>query len=172
LSTDSGCACSTRFDDWIAVAKASGGLEIVDHFVRALQRRMDHPVLSHMTTCHRFKEWRDPRSFVYFIQAGQAGPIKIGKADQTGGRLRGLQGAHYRELRLLGETPGGLQLERHLHDVLAEFRIRGEWFRPTFPVLATIRMVLVAQTRWLPPDEVNAVFHDCWTQTLTPREGL
>jgi hypothetical protein len=79
---------------------------------------------------------------VYFIQAGEGGPVKIGWSDDVGKRLRDLQGAHYEELRLLC-VYGGLgrqghtRLEKVFHRVYAPARIRGEWFRPGWGLIKT-----------------------------------
>lgn len=68
--------------------------------------------------------------FVYFIQAGNAGPIKIGWAlNDVVGRLAVLQIGSWEELRLLGVIPGSQEDERRLHASFAHARIRGEWFR-------------------------------------------
>jgi hypothetical protein len=69
---------------------------------------------------------------VYFIQAGGAGPIKIGATskDSPRHRLGDLQTAHYEELRLLGSITTQTSIEFALHDHFKHLRIRGEWFRP------------------------------------------
>lgn len=69
--------------------------------------------------------------WLYMIQAGDQGPVKIGHADDPELRLRNLQTAHYEPLRLLVIYPGGSQLEAMLHEQFAKDRIRGEWFHPT-----------------------------------------
>lgn len=65
---------------------------------------------------------------VYFIQAGENGPIKIGYSNEPWGRLATLQTAHYEKLRLLGVTTGDVDSERALHKRFAPFRLEGEWF--------------------------------------------
>ena len=65
---------------------------------------------------------------VYFIQANQNGPVKIGTAEDVIGRLRELQTAHYMTLRLLREIDGDRRIESALHKQFASLRIRGEWF--------------------------------------------
>lgn len=74
-------------------------------------------------------------SFVYFIQAGYNGPIKIGVARDPAKRLCGLQVANAERLSLLGVLPGGFALEKALHAKLSADRIYGEWFEPTDAVL-------------------------------------
>jgi hypothetical protein len=75
---------------------------------------------------------------VYFIQAGFDGPIKIGWANNANVRLRGLQTAHYAELRILATIPAYEPLEAFLHSRFADGHIRGEWFDPTTPGLAEL----------------------------------
>lgn len=65
---------------------------------------------------------------VYFIQAGDGGPVKIGKADDVRARLADLQVAHWCELSLIREIDGGHKVERWLHRHYAPGRLRGEWF--------------------------------------------
>jgi hypothetical protein len=67
--------------------------------------------------------------FVYFIQAGADGPIKIGYTADPFARLEELQTAHYEDLRLLMTIADNGTLEARLHERFAELRIRGEWFR-------------------------------------------
>ena len=76
--------------------------------------------------------------FIYFIQAGAAGPVKIGISDNPERRLQQLQGAHHEELRLLSSVEGTVWAERRIHALLEEHRLRGEWFAPDPIVLATV----------------------------------
>lgn len=69
--------------------------------------------------------------FVYFIQAGADGPIKIGVADDPEKRLNELQIGNHAELFLRARRPGGLELERELHARFWNTRVRGEWFADT-----------------------------------------
>lgn len=74
-------------------------------------------------------------TWVYFVQAGEDGPIKVGYSNHVEGRLASLQTAHHAPLRVLLKVPGGLALEAALHAALAPHRLRGEWFRPAPEVL-------------------------------------
>ena len=76
---------------------------------------------------------------VYFIQAGEGGSIKIGTSTHPKKRLRGLQTSHDTELRLLAAIEGGEKLEAELHERLAPWHVRGEWFRPSPEVLAVVQ---------------------------------
>lgn len=78
-------------------------------------------------------------SWVYFIQSGKSGPIKIGRSNNVEGRLATFQTGHHEELRLLCRVPGGAALEAALHEALSDDALRGEWFRPSPRVLALVR---------------------------------
>ncbi len=68
---------------------------------------------------------------VYFIQAGDSGPVKIGKTNDVNKRLRALQTAHADTLHVrhvLNDVSA--VMETRLHERFAEHRIRGEWFKP------------------------------------------
>lgn len=72
---------------------------------------------------------RSTHGTVYLVRAGDSGPVKIG---WTGGspsaRLATLQTAHYEQLQLLETYAGTQRDERRVHDLLARFHLRGEWF--------------------------------------------
>lgn len=77
-----------------------------------------------------------PQWWVYFVQAGSDGPIKIGVALDVEKRRTQLQEASWEKLTILARVPGDQGTERMLHEEFRDFRIRGEWFRPD-PVLLT-----------------------------------
>lgn len=67
---------------------------------------------------------------IYFMQAGQGAPIKIGKANDTKSRLRSHQTSNWEKLILILEIKGchpGLEMELKKH--YRHFLIRGEWFK-------------------------------------------
>jgi hypothetical protein len=76
--------------------------------------------------------------YVYFIQAGDSGPIKIGTAMDTLKRLKQLQTSSAEALVVLGHREGDEELEEALHERFAEHRLRGEWFRPAEAILIEI----------------------------------
>lgn len=76
--------------------------------------------------------------FVYFIQAGEGGPIKIGVASKWETRFSKLRADNHEEVRLVGFLDGDKQIEAGLHDRFAPDHIRGEWFRPSPALLAYI----------------------------------
>jgi hypothetical protein len=75
--------------------------------------------------------------YVYFIGT-EHGPIKIGSARSPYQRLCTLQTANAEELYLFAYAEGGVRLERELHTRFSDLRLRGEWFRRSYPILHTI----------------------------------
>lgn len=74
--------------------------------------------------------------YVYFIQAGEDGEIKIGKANNVQKRYKALQTSCPQDLYLLGaiETKDAYSLEKQLHERFAQYRVMhsgctSEWFR-------------------------------------------
>jgi len=89
----------------------------------------------------------DKRS-VYFVQALDGGPIKIGVAANPTTRLVGLQTGSPVSLRLLATVDaGGARLEHQLHAHFAASRSHGEWFRPTPELLTYIEDVTLRGSR-------------------------
>ena len=68
---------------------------------------------------------------VYMIQAGENGPVKIGKAERPALRLREIQRLNHAKLRIIRLFEGGRAEERRLHQIFAAFRMHGEWFELT-----------------------------------------
>lgn len=86
----------------------------------------------------RFLAQPHEAGFVYFIQMGEGGPIKIGWTRDPWQRIHELQTAQPYRLRLLGVIEGDRHTERRLHRELAEHRVRGEWFKSAPDVLAKL----------------------------------
>ena len=103
--------------------------------------------------------WFPPRfpSYVYFVQEGDAGPIKIGRASRAEARLARIQTGSSHELRLLCAVPGASVLERSFHVAFARDRLRGEWFRPTPELL---RLVRELRRVWGAADRADAAAPD------------
>jgi hypothetical protein len=94
-------------------------------------------------------------ALVYFVQAKDGGPVKIGKTSgaRLRSRLSALQTSSAESLviRRLVRADGMHDLEAELHQHLAEYRVRGEWFRdegavrdlarthPMFPEVVMVR---------------------------------
>lgn len=64
---------------------------------------------------------------IYFVSA--PGRIKIGYTAQPDKRLASLQHVDMERLTTIGVAPGTMRIERKLHEMVGNFRIRGEWFR-------------------------------------------
>lgn len=79
-----------------------------------------------------------PTSWVYFIRAGDDGPIKIGYSKAPDQRLSSLQTGHPSRLRLLATEPGDAVKEAALHQRFAATRKEGEWFEATPELLGYI----------------------------------
>jgi hypothetical protein len=74
---------------------------------------------------------------VYFIRAGENGPVKIGRAKNPSQRMAILQTSHWQELRLMRAIEGRASLESALHRHYRGLHIRGEWFA-FCPTMASI----------------------------------
>lgn len=74
--------------------------------------------------------------YVYFIQAGEDGPVKIGVAAEPFKRLAELQTGNPARLRVVAIIEGDTGIEKALHERFAEHRLEGEWFKPTHVLLA------------------------------------
>ena len=80
---------------------------------------------------------------IYFIRAGDDGPIKIGKAQNPEARRKNLQTGNHERLSLIEEIPGDQEREDSIHNDLRshQYRPRSEWFSATPEVLAYIDKV-------------------------------
>ena len=83
---------------------------------------------------------------IYFVQAGEGGPIKIGlTVNRLGMRLANLRVGCPQELKFLGYVPGGRATERELQERFEAYRVRGEWFRPCHDLLDFIEKEAVKE---------------------------
>ena len=69
------------------------------------------------------------KTFIYFILNKELNSIKIGYTADIIKRFDNLQTGNSSTLILLGKIMGGFKLETHIHKILKEFRIRGEWYK-------------------------------------------
>lgn len=67
-------------------------------------------------------------TYVYAIQAGPSGPVKIGTSLSPAARLRQIQTDQPLPLELRVAVRGDLTLERLLHSMFRPWRLRGEWY--------------------------------------------
>ena len=65
---------------------------------------------------------------VYFIRAGEGGPVKVGFSTDVQQRLRELQTASPHQLTLEAAVMGTPAVEAWFHHELRRWHIRGEWF--------------------------------------------
>jgi len=73
-------------------------------------------------------------TYVYFIQQGHGGSIKIGVSDDPDYRCKQMQTATARPLRVIARLPcqsraQAFDLERELHTKFSHLRMGGEWFK-------------------------------------------
>lgn len=107
----------------------------------------------------------DEPQFVYFIQAGLRGPIKIGWSSNVKQRMTSAQVDNHEELRLRVTAPGGPQIEARLHVVFNAAWIRGEWFHPV-PELLELIEALEEGATLLP---ILEAFEDTNEAAVVPR---
>jgi hypothetical protein len=66
--------------------------------------------------------------FIYFMQNGERGPIKIGLTYNVQRRLAQAQTFNYQPITLLGFVPGNQRLETTLLNRFSPHHLLGEWF--------------------------------------------
>lgn len=75
---------------------------------------------------------------IYFVQAEDGGPIKIGFTERLRERHRNLAAEYCKPLRVLAVTDGMRAEEKALHERFAHLRQTGEWFHPADDLKAYI----------------------------------
>jgi DNA-binding GntR family transcriptional regulator len=73
-------------------------------------------------------ERRDQAGWVYVIGGAESSRVKIGTSIDPESRLALFQSGSPVKLSILFRTPGGLGLERSLHQHFRSYRSHGEWF--------------------------------------------
>lgn len=88
---------------------------------------------------HEAERNYDGSCVLYFAQAGEYGPIKIGitSAGRLSRRIEELQNGCPWRVELRKVVAGSRRLERALHRTAAPWRMNGEWFYPD-PALARL----------------------------------
>jgi hypothetical protein len=84
------------------------------------------------------REVRRQGWYLYAIQQGDDGPIKIGRATDPAQRLATLQQGSAVELRGIAAWPALALEEAQLHEEFAAHRLRGEWFSPAPELLELV----------------------------------
>jgi hypothetical protein len=107
--------------------------------------------------CPETGEMVPPRpKYIYFIQAGDHGHIKIGTADDPHGRLSELQTANALPLTLLGVVAAGEWSEMILHKLFHGSRKAGEWFDESASILEFVKTNCIQLTdKQLPESRVR-----------------
>jgi hypothetical protein len=68
--------------------------------------------------------------FEQHINPSEYGPIKIGVSADPRTRLRQIQTGSPYEVSIMGVWPQCPYTEEQIHAAFADYRMRGEWFRP------------------------------------------
>lgn len=124
LAIERGAGIRLSADD-LSLMEECGALDVLPDFTFPEIRRV----------CESCAKW------VYFIQAGDNGPIKIGFGKNPEARRTGHQTSNHAQLRIVGLLPGDQGVESDLHDFYAREHIRGEWFEPSFRMLAFLEHI-------------------------------
>lgn len=103
----------------------------------------------------------DREGYVYLV-AAENGAVKIGRSLDPNKRLVGLQGDSPLRLHLLVAFPfqRGHNLEYDLHQMLAERRLRGEWFALRVEDLEAVAALFA---------QYSPVYARCWMEELEER---
>lgn len=75
------------------------------------------------------------RGVIYFVQAGENGPIKIGYCRDLKARLHGIQTGCPERLSVLGVMGGTRDTETEFHQRFAKHIRHGEWFNPAEEII-------------------------------------
>lgn len=73
---------------------------------------------------------RAKTQYLYLMQSGINGPVKVGVANDVEARRRQLQTGNPFRVRVITVIPDAAQREFELHDLFGHFRLEGEWFEP------------------------------------------
>lgn len=112
-------------------AKSFDSRREAEDWLRAISRSRIDETLEHVKPAYE-------ENLVYFVQAVEGGPIKIGHAKDPEARLVIMQLGCPIELRLLAITEGGKARESALHAAFSGLRLHGEWFQPDSALLLWI----------------------------------
>ncbi|WP_171110611.1 MULTISPECIES: GIY-YIG nuclease family protein [unclassified Streptomyces] len=108
----------------------------IDHWMREVAER-DRQLQQRRTPEGRQRDReqadQEAHGLVYFVRSGTA--VKIGKTLNLAQRMRDINAP---ETELLATEPGYTRRERELHQAFARYRLNGEWFRLTPPLIAYI----------------------------------
>lgn len=95
----------------------------------------------------------------YVIYSNQNKAVKIGYASDLASRTSCIQLSTPEELSLLFAFQGGRETEKELHQLLAKYRIRGEWFDFTSEVFQMLldyqKQTVIQKTRTVEGKEID-----------------
>lgn len=113
-----------------------------------------------------------PRSsYVYFIQAQEGGPVKIGWTVNPHKRLKALQAASPYKLVIRHALRGTQQLEHYLHERFAGCRLEGEWFEVHPDMPGCLHADGLSTANWLDDDAKIRIFEqEAQEQRIAKRE--
>ena len=69
--------------------------------------------------------------YIYFIQQGDDGPIKIGYSTDVTERIRRMRTCSPYEIYIRLVISGNLDFEKNIHKKFKKYKMRGEWFQNT-----------------------------------------
>jgi len=101
------------------------------------------------------------KSYIYFLTAGEGGPIKIGKTKDIINRISVLQTGNHVELILLRLSRGNRNDEKMWHEKYDYLKIRGEWFAPDENILKEIYKLDIALANSYNKSKINTKCQVC-----------
>lgn len=81
------------------------------------------------------------QGYIYFLQHGEDGAIKIGFAKDIEKRIKQIQEISPVPLRLLAKIKGTMMKEAALHNRFKRYRLKNEWFTPASNLIEYIEKV-------------------------------
>jgi hypothetical protein len=114
------------------------------------------------------------RGWVYFARSGIQGPIKIGHALDVQQRLINLSIASPVEVVLLGAflSENAEADEKHIHQKLAPYRIKGEWFQAEGALAEMQTHAIVGPTQVFKIESLRDSRKECIKIRLTADEAF
>jgi predicted GIY-YIG superfamily endonuclease len=84
---------------------------------------------------------------LYFLQAGEDGPIKIGITKNVEKRIKQLEKEAPYEMKIIATYPGNRDVEKMVHRRFIKFRISNirckEWFKPEEELLFWMDNIII-----------------------------
>lgn len=112
---------------------ASGALVQIEDYCAYLREPEDFPAVDIRDYCPDCCTW------IYFVQCGERGQIKIGHSKNPANRVIEMQTGQPLQLYLRAKFAGPFDNEAALHRFYEREHLRGEWFRPSPRLLAFVR---------------------------------